>query len=421
MTASMRSLVFASVLVLAPFAEGCVSDHGVLGEPGAGGSGNDGGSGGTRATHDAATEPVPDAAAAPPAQVDTGTPPVGTRSLTFVNGVTDSPWAAFCLSVVHDGKTTLLASPFPAGGLAYGHSTLLADDTLLDLAADGLAPSLVLASSPDVVKGLDCAHIFALAVVLAAPPSPPDAGPLDAGAHREAGSSVSSHDAAIDAVISDAATGMDASDDASSEASVPVPPVPIAAVRVAALPVVPAGALSEARGYLLVAGGCAGGAGVTDPSEKSVCGELYTPGTPTLSEFVVAPRATAPTGNVGLSVLGGTPALTQVDLGLVPALNGDLITVATRVAPGALRPLASYTGTTESTVGAKNPDAQVELFAFGSDVPIYKQGWAPTLDAGGIANLVNGSSYTLIVIGPFPGFAKRNWWNDPLVTVVENR
>jgi len=200
-----------------------------------------------------------------------------------------------------------------------------------------------------------------------------------------------------------------------------VPVVPIPAVRVVALPLVPAGAFAVARGYLLVAGGCAGGPGVTDPSEKSVCGELYSETTPTLTEFVVAPPATAPRSSVALTVLGGTPALTQVDLGLVPPLHGDLVTVATRVVPGALRPASSYSGATASDIGAASADALVELFAFGSDVPIYKQGWAPTLAAGGVTALENGSAYTLIVIGPFPGFAKRNWWNDPLVTVVQNR
>jgi hypothetical protein len=213
--------------------------------------------------------------------------------------------------------------------------------------------------------------------------------------------------------------------DASRGEAGSVPPhdasVPIPAVRVVALPLVPAGALADARGYLLVAGGCAGGPGVTDPSEKSVCGELYTPSTPTLTEFVVAPRDTAPSGRVGLTVLGGTPALTQVDLGLVPGPHGDIITVATRVVPGALRPLSSYTGAGAGDITATNPDARVELFAFGSDVPIYQQSWAPTLAAGGLAELDDGSAYTLVVVGPFPGFAKRSFWNDPLVTIVENR
>src|SRR5262249_40144338 len=109
------------------------------------------------------------------------------------------------------------------------------------------------------------------------------------------------------------------------------------------------------------------------------------------------------------------------DLGFVSGLGGDLVTVATRVVPGALRPLSGYTGSSSVGIGAENSASHVQLFAFGSKVPIYDQSWAPTLAAGGLADLADGASYTLVVVGPFPGFAQRRWWNDPLVTIVENR
>jgi hypothetical protein len=338
-------------------------------------------------------------------------PPSGTRSLTLVHGVTDSPWLAFCFSIVHDGKTKALSSPFPAGGLSYGASVHVADGDLADLAADGILPRLVLADSAAAVADLDCSAIQDLATQLAAPPPTPEAGAvLDASPYDVL-------DASVDA--SNTSTRMDAS---SPDGAVRDASVPVAAVRVAALPLLPAGALSEARGYVLVTGGCAGGRGITDPSQESVCGESYTPTSPTLNVYVVAPPATAPAEHVALTVLGGTPALTQTDLGLIPGLGGDPITVATRVVPGALRPLsAGYTGSSSEAISATKPDARVQLFAFGSKVPIYDQSWAPTLDAGGISDLQDRASYTLVVVGPFPGFAKRRWWNDPLVTVVKNQ
>ena len=412
---SLRVLVLAVVATL-PATGGCVADHSVLGEQPSRDAGN-AGSGGRSTVRDAASEREPEAA--PSVVRDTGTPPPGTRSLTFVHGVTDSPWLAFCLSFVQDGKTTAIGAPFPPGGLDYGHSARLDETSVAELATAGLSATLVLADSAAAVKGLDCAGILALAAALSGSPPVPDAG-APPGAMPDAGMGAP-HDASLlDASLLDASIMLDAS---SSDAAGPPhdASVPIAAVRAVALPIVPAGAFADSRGYLLVVGGCAGGPGVTDPSEKSVCGELYSPSTPTLSEFVVASPAKIRDGYVALTVLGGTPALTQVDLGLVPALHGDLVTVATKVVPGALRPLSSYTAATSGELGAKDPSASVELFAFGSDVPIYNEGWAVTLTAGGVTELDDGAAYTLIVIGPFPGFAKRRWWNDPLVTIVENR
>lgn len=397
----MRRLLVA--LPVAATVAGCVTDHGVLAEqPPEDGAAGAGGTPVRR--HDAAVDAAPEASAPPP-PMEAAPPPAGTRSLTLVHGVTDSPWLAFCFSIVHDGKTKALKAPFPPGGLSYGASVRIADGDVADLATDGIAPRLVLADSAAAVAGLDCAAIQDLATQLAATPAAPEGGAV--------------LDASRDASAVDASPAVDGAvtDGAVRDASVPV-----AAVRVTALPVLPPRALSEARGYVLVAGGCAGGRGVSDPSQESVCGESYNATSPTLNAYVVAPPVTAPADGVALTVLGGTPALTQMDLGFVPGLGGDLVTVATRVVPGALRPLsAGYTGSSAAAIAATRPDAHVQLFAFGSKVPIYDESWGPTLQAGGFGDLENAASYTLIVVGPFPGFAKRRWWNDPLVTVVRNR
>jgi hypothetical protein len=409
MANEMRRLLVT--LPVVAIAAGCVTDHGVLAEhePEAGAAQD---AAKTPAMRKDAAADAPSEAIAPPPQPEAAPPPQGRRSLTLVHGVTDSPWLAFCFTIVHDGKTKPQASPFPPGGLSYGASVRVADGDVADLAADGILPRLVLADSEAAVAGLDCAAIQELATQLAAPMPTAEAGAaVDAAPPG-----------ASDASVADASTTVDGSapDGAVRDATVAV--VPVAAVRVASLPLLPPGALSEARGYVLVAGGCAGGRGVTDPSQQSVCGESYTPTSPTLNAYVVAPPATAPSDRVALTVLGATPALTQMDLGFLPALGGDPVTVATRVVPGALRPLsAGYTGSSAAEIGATNTAAHVQLFAFGSKVPIYDQSWALTLDAGGVTDLENAASYTLVVVGPFPGFAKRRWWNDPLVTVVENR
>ncbi|HVW24364.1 MAG TPA: hypothetical protein VHC69_03295 [Polyangiaceae bacterium] len=409
---------FVVVPFVAAAAPGCVTDHDVLAEQTPDARPAFEGGTGVRpvqrdASSDAASEATP-----PPPQMEAAPPPSGTRSLTFVHGVTDSPWVACCFSVLHDGKTTALPRPFPEGGLSYGASVRVTDGEFADLAADGIASRLVLADSPDAVAGLDCASVLDLANQLAVYPPPGDASPV-----FDAGSAPALFDAAArPASPRDASMAMDGSSrrDASAEAGARDASVPVAAVRVASLPLLPPGALAVPRGYVLVVGGCAGGRGVTDPSEQSICGEGYSSTAPTLNAYVVAPPANAPKNKVELTVLGATPAVTQFDLGFIPGLSGDLVTVATRVAPGALRPLSGYTASSSVGIGASDATAHLQLFAFGSSVPIYDQDWAPTLAASGVSAIEDGASYTLIVVGPFPGFSKRRWWNDPLVTVVRN-
>jgi hypothetical protein len=426
MTALMRSRSSALFLswLFSSWLPACVADHDQLAEhPGAGGA--DAGGGGRGVIHeDASAEASRESGTEPEPSADTGAP-AGTLSLTFLHGVIDSPWIAFCASAVHDGRTAAPGKPFPVGGLGYGNSVTLDAVPGVDVAHDGVAPYVVAAASADAVKGLDCAQIFGLAAQLALPVVP------DAGPSPESAPPVHIPDGSVPP-RTDAATGRDASPSGARDAArdtgadgaiadTAPPPVPIAAVRVAALPVIPAGAFSLPRGYLVVAGGCLGGPGVTDPSEQSVCGEGYTPTAPTLTELVVAPSAEGRDARVALQVLGATPAITQLDLGLVPASQGDAVTVATRVVPGALRPTTPYTRVSAAEIGATSDTAAVELFAFGSSVPAYKKPWAPTLEAGKLDGLLDGAAYTLVVIGPFPGFAKRQWWNDPLVTMVQNR
>jgi hypothetical protein len=412
-----RGVACALALTLA----GCVTDHSELAErPSGSGGGAARGSGGARATPDAGD----DGRAVTPDTGDAPSPPPGPRTLTLVHGVIDSPWIAFCLAPVHAGVVGKPGRPVPAAGLDYGRSVTLDALPDGDLAHDGVLPYVVAAASADVVSGLDCGDLLGRATLLAAPGDPdatppvsdasapgiseggPSHGPEGGRAPRDSG------------VVLDASTSVDGA--GARDATLDVF-VPIADFRVAPLPLLPEGNFRASRGYLLVAGGCLGGAGVTDPSEKSVCGELYSPKTPTLSEAVVAMPAPTNEERVTLSVLGGSPAIMQFDLSLIPASLGDALRVATRVGPGALRPLPPFAGASAAELGATSGAALVEMFAFGGGTPVYKSDWTPTLRAAGIQGLRDGRSYTLIFVGPFPGFAKRRWWNDPLVTLVENR
>jgi hypothetical protein len=262
---------------------------------------------------------------------------------------------------------------------------------------------VIAADGPDVVRGLDCAAI----VERAKPPpsSTPDAATPMA---RDAGTP----DAATD-------PGQDAGRDGGAESGADAAPPPIPSLRVSQLPVLPARVLREDAGYLLVASGCIGGPGVTNPSEVSICGANYAPDAPTLTETLVALSRTTKPNAVGLQFLVGTPAFGRSDLRLVPAVGGDPIPIATDVGEGAIRPVTPAFGATAFDVGRGSTVARVQVSATGSD-PVYDMGWPRTLAAGELDALSNDATYTLVLIGPSPGFSAQHWWNAPLVTVVRN-
>jgi hypothetical protein len=188
----------------------------------------------------------------------------------------------------------------------------------------------------------------------------------------------------------------------------------------AALPVLPARAFSPDESYLVSIAGCLGGPGVTAPGEVSICGVGYSANTPTLAASVVRlSRETAPRA-VGLQFLVATPAFGQADLRLIPSLGGDPLSVAKGVGVGALRPVRPYLDASASDIGAGSLGARVQVAANGSSLSAYDEPWQPTLSAGRLDTLANGETYTLVLLGPTPGFTATRWWNGALVTVLKN-
>jgi hypothetical protein len=122
---------------------------------------------------------------------------------------------------------------------------------------------------------------------------------------------------------------------------------------------------------------------------------------------------------VGLQFLVATSAFGQADLRLIPSLT-DPITVAKGVGPGALRPVHPYLEAAASDIGAGTARARVQVSPSGSSLAAYDEPWAPTLAASGIEALADGQTYTLVLLGPSPGFGASRWWNAALVTVVKN-
>jgi hypothetical protein len=81
-----------------------------------------------------------------------------------------------------------------------------------------------------------------------------------------------------------------------------------------------------------------------------------------------------------------------------------------------------YANTSRSAedIGATSDGTSIQVFPGGSGGAAYSRPWLNTMNAGALTALENGEAYTLIMVGPYPGFSAQRWWNDPLVTIVKN-
>lgn len=392
---------------------GCVTDHDLFAaSDGTGGSSNVAGStygtGGVRyATGGASSAGGKSGTGGRPRPTE----PPGPVAVSFLNGVTDAPWVSLCFAKM-DGNVESVPNgrPFPADGLSYGKTITVASVPGVDFVADALRP-YVIAASPDAVSGLDCSSILVIARVPSAPP--PEPSGLDA----------SLDGSAPDATASDAAPNDgDAARDALIE-PVPIPPPEdpnprVPNIRAYALPVIPAGTFVAERHYLFGLAGCMGGPGIRDPSEQSVCGESFSATHPTLAPVFVTLSRIVTKDHVALQFVNASSAVRAADVRLASKSLNPL-SLAKNVVRGAIRPIPPNASRSAAQYGLTDED-RIQLFADGSTKPIYDETWAKTLDSGGISSLADGHAYTLLLIGPYPGFSKREWWNDPTVTIIAN-
>lgn len=421
-------------------ASGCVTNHDLFAaSDGAGGAGTGGGpaTGGlaqyvTGGAHGGDAQSGAGGHAGP-------VEPPGPLAISFVNGVTDAPWVSLCFTKVENGvESPATGMPFPAGALGYGNSTTVASIPGVNFATDAVRPYVV-AASPDAISGLNCGSILVIAGTFGpsgapgagdassrdgAPEVSPDAARdangsrLDAASRGDARNPV---DAApnLDATRVDARSAGDGASDASRReggGATDAAKTPVPIIRVAPLYVIPAGTFGASHHYLFALGGCVGGPGISDPSELSVCGDTFSASHPTITPVLVTLSRVTTSGHVGIQFVDATPAVRAADLrltsaGLIP------LSIAKNVVVGAIRPNPPNATRTSPELG---PTDHVQIFADGSSTPIYDQPWSKTLAVGDIAALEDGQDYTLLLVGPYPGFAEREWWNDPLVTVVKN-
>jgi hypothetical protein len=421
--ARSRALLVAALCAL-PFVPSCGSERPSLGlrphAAGAGGQGGFGAQGGGGAGGAVSRSPVAGMGGVNPTK-HLETP--GRSVFTVVHGIVDADLTVWCFGRVRDGVTKLVGSPVPPGGLAYGAS--LSFETLdgIDSERDGVAP-FVITGDLSAIDGLDCAEAVerATAVMLAdRGAGGRTGGGNEGGAAGEAGAGGAAGDAAGASGAQPApVTSGSASESGGQGGEAGAPPALPPALRVGALPGLPAGALASGFSLLEVADGCFGARAFDDPLAADACGAEYTPSTGTLSaELVTLARETVP-NMLALQALHASRASGPLGFRTVPgsADDGATMTLVDNTPEGALRPRDPRVDLPSSSWGVNKPTWSLAATMNGGTYA--SELWLSVRRRAGLGQLEDGRGYTVIAIGPSPDLGQLGFWHDFAFTVVDD-
>lgn len=394
----MRPEIRCLAVALAAIVGACSSNHDALAV-------HPSGSGGTGGSRDAGLEGVAGTVSDAGLEAEPG----GPRVLTLLHGVVDAPRLRFCFAPAGGSPS---GDPVPPAGLDYGGALVLDKLPGLDLASDAIQ-AYAITGDEAAISGRNCQQLLDAARALgdAGADSAPDAA-VDAPAD---GPTDAPNEATMDdAGPSDAAEAGDADD-----ASAPLPPPP--PLRVAILPVLPAGSLAASRSYLLALMGCIGQSrAFTDPLSDSVCGTGYRPDRPTLMPVLVRLSRATSAGAIGLQVVNASRATPSLTLRSVPPTGTPLqpATIGDNVVVGSIQPVSADLSHSLGELGDPIGSSSLEV-SNSRGSAVFRQSWADALSAAGLSSLANGSTYALVVVGPNPSVGVTGkWWNPLLVTVV---
>ncbi len=420
--------LFAVVAAGVALASACTTDHGSL-------SKRDWGSGGTLAGDGGGAAGSGGSGGAQDAAADAPVEPSGAFRFRVLNGMVDAERVKLCFRVkLENGGDTWFGVPSPADGLPFG-STLDLSELPWQSATQGLETH-VFAGQLELLANLDCARALELA----------QGGPPDAGAGGAGGASVGGAGGApsggaggtggassagaspggaagLDGGAPDASAGTGGAADAgapdaggagSVDGGTPPP-----SLRWARLATIPPGSLLSDRSYLMLLSGCMGGPSFSDASQETICGKGYTDVTPTLTNSVVELSRITQNMRAGVQFFNGSAASGESDLLSVPTeeSSGSPITVASRIVFGRIAPRPPNLDYPASSYGAPLSAVELQVFAYGATTPGVTSSWQAAL---GSASLENDQNFTVVLIGPSPGFAQQGWWQSPRVVALPN-
>jgi hypothetical protein len=406
--ARSQGLAFAAVAVAALAATDCTRDHDALaarprpeggtagrggsagassGFGGTGGTGGRAGSGGTGGTGGGKVME-----------------PLGRSVITFLHALADANAVALCFAKNDGGGNELLGRPRPAAGLTYGGALVLEALSGVDLDAERVVP-FAITGELALLDGLTCDDAVPLAEAEMRAASAGGGGtggsaPNDAGTAGEAG---------------DGAGGVPSATGGTGGASSPVP----ARLRVARLPELAPGTLTEGHSLLYAVVGCLGGPAYTHEDEAALCGAGYAPDRPTVSAELVVLSRKVGISTIGIQALHASRSLSTLNLRARPPESAvePWAYIADGMTEGMLRPRDPRLDLNAAGYGIGTRTWRVQALVDGT--PVVSDSWMTVLGRAGLAEPAIGRTYTLVVMGPSEKL-DAPLWNPPGFTIVDN-
>ncbi len=404
--AGWREIAAAAALIAAT--SRCVTDHDALAKRDDGGSAGTSGSGGKAGSSSGGTF-----GSGGDGVGGKYTEPSGRNVVTFMNGVVDTEQIAFCFARGAEGTRKFVAEPAPASGLDFGHTFHVESLPELDFAEDSITP-YVIGGDLALLDGLDCREAVALAeerMALALPDDGEGGAPNGAGGapNGEGGAPASEGGAGGEAV-----TAFDETGEGGEAPEVPAPNPP--ALRVRALPALPAQTLAGGFSYLLVAEGCLGGPWFVDEQDDKICGAGYAGGTTLVPTLVVMSRETS--FNVGLQAVNASRASGPLDAVVSAPPDGiNLpISIASEIVDGKVAPVPATVVYSSYEYGVSDPAFRVRFVD--SKLRESQASWEELLERGGLDAVEDGENYVLVALGPRVGIASESWWNRSTIGIA---
>jgi hypothetical protein len=380
---ALRRTLFASLPLVAAVL-GCSEDHGLLAPttssagPGGGGatSGSGGkstGSGGTGGTGGGTTSTTTTGLG--------GAEPDGPTRLTIVNAIADYSAIRVCFQPFPSGAPV---TPWPAspGGLAFS-GPMVVDPATISPSGGDVQP-VVLAGDLPAIVGKSCDDAIALA----------------AGGANGSGSGSGGSGGGMGAGGAGGGSG----------------------VRAASMPVIPGSVFASKKSLLLVFFGCIGGPGHDDGTNQLGCGSTYTPATPTANLTLVAMSRKTISTSIALQFVDASAAMPTSDIRITPGIDSTQdVPVVSSIALGGLAPKPPFIGIPRTGFGLLSK-VSIRTFAPNDTYPTSALFLTEAFDHGGIkdTDFVDGSGFTIVALGGYPGVNAQSYWHGFTYTMVKS-
>lgn len=355
----------------------CSEDHSLL-APTGGGSGTSGTGASTGSGGDTSTAGNGGAGGATVTTTSDmgGAEPAGPTKLTIVNGINDYPAIRVCFQPYPSGPSV---NPWPASssGLLFHESIVV--DPPASLAPSGDVQPFVIGGDLSAIAGKSCDEALALA----------NSGGGGGGAGGMGGGG----------------------------GGPGAPPI-----VVTPMPVLPVSVFSAEKSLLLIFFGCMGGPGHDDATAQLGCGFTYTPATPTASLTLVAmSRKTEPKA-IALQFVHASAALQPSDIRFTPGFDNALdIPAVYNISLGGLAPKPPFFHMARADFGVLSK-AAIKTFAPNDTYPTSAQFVQDAFVNGDVKDpdFADGSGFTFIAVGGYPGVATQSFWHPFTFTMVKS-